>query len=114
MTLKTDKRSAWFDPNEDKFSFAEHARELDAQNQFAQPDTPPGIGLRQFLSRETRAQAASTGSSEVLVQGKIFLKQIRDGTWELIVYRGRCTYDVYPGETREELVEFAETLLERK
>src|ERR1700730_15316416 len=100
MTVKTDKRSAWFDPNGDKFNFAEHARALDAQNQFSQPDTPPGIGLRQFLDRETRAQAASSGSSEVLVQGKIFVNQIRDGTWELIVYRGRCTYYVYPGEQR--------------
>ena len=105
---KVSKNDSWAKPNEDKFDFTQHAVELDARDEFAQPDTPPGIGLRQFLDRETRLQAASSGGgNRTLVPGKIYLKQLRDGSFELLVYRGRSCYDAYPGETAEELLEFA-------
>jgi hypothetical protein len=110
---KVSKNDSWAKPNEDKFDFTQHARALDAQNQFAPLDTPPGIGLRQFIDRETRLQAASSGSNRTLVPGKIFLRELRDGTYELLIYRGRCTYDAYPGATSEELLEFARQFVEQ-
>jgi hypothetical protein len=70
-----------------------------------------GLGLRGFIERETRAQAASTGSSETLVPGKLYLQQLQDGTYELLQNRGRGIFNCYPGETREELLEFAQTLI---
>ena len=107
---KVSKNDSWAKPNEDKFDFNKHARELDSQNQFAPLDAPPAIGLRQFLDRETRAQAASTGSSETLIPGKLYLQQQPNGTWNLIHNRGRGLFDCFPGE-REELLEFAKTLI---
>src|SRR5258708_7687636 len=95
-------------PNEDKFNFDEHARALDAQNQFAPLDTPPAIGLRQFLDRETRLQAASSGSNETLIPGKLYLRKQPSGTWEIIRNRGRGSFDCYPFSTREEGLEFFE------
>jgi hypothetical protein len=77
---------------------------------FAPLDTPPAIGLRQFLDRETRAQAASTGSSETLIPGKLYLRQQPNGTWELLHNRGRGMFDCYPSESREDLIQLAESL----
>src|SRR5882762_95040 len=110
MATRPNRSDPWKTFNADKFDFNEHAREMDAQNQFAPPDTPPAIGLRQFLDRETRAQAASTGSSETLIPGKLYLQQQPNGTWNLIHNRGRGLFDCFPGE-REELLEFAKTLI---
>ena len=108
---KVSKNDSWAKPNEDKFNFDQHARELDARDDFSQVDAPPGIGLRQFIDRETRLQAASSGGgNRTLVPGKIYLKQLRDG-FELLVYRGRSCYDAYPGATAEELLEFAKTFV---
>lgn len=113
MTVKVDKKSGWFDPNEDKFNFAEHARELDARDEFAPPVAPPGIGLRQFLDRQTRLQAASSGSSETLVPGKLYLRQQQpSGLWELLHNRGRGTFDCYPIESQEQLIQLCQSLLE--
>lgn len=104
------------DPNADKFNFDQHARDLDAQNLFAPPDTPPGIGLRQFLDRETRLKAASSGSfescaTEILAPG-IYIRGGQDG-YELVVYRGRQAFDIYSGE-REDLIQLAESLQKGK
>jgi len=107
MATRPNRSDPWKTCNADKFDFNKHAREMDAQNQFAPPDTPPAIGLRQFLDRETRAQAASAGSNTTLVPGKIYLKELQDGSLELWVSKGRSCWDTYPGETAEELLEFA-------
>jgi hypothetical protein len=108
---KVSKNDSWAKPNEDKFDFTQHARELDAQNQFAPLDTPPGIGLRQFLDRETRLEAASSGSNETLIPGKLYLRQQPSGMWELIQNRGRGSFHCYPSESRKELLELAKTFV---
>ena len=108
MAIRINRSDPWKTCNADKFDFDERARELDAQNQFAPVDAPPGMGLREFIDRQTRVQAASSGSSETLIPGKLYLRQQPSGMWELIHNRGRGTFDCYPGETREELVEFAQ------
>ena len=108
---KVSKNDSWAKPNEDKFDFNKHAREMDAQNQFAPLDTPPAIGLRQFLDRKTRVQAASSGSSTTLVEGKLYLRQNSSGSWTLEHNRGRGRFDCYSIESQEQLIELCESLL---
>ncbi len=84
---------------------------MDAQNQFAPLDTPPAIGLRQFLDRETRVQAASSGSSTTLVEGKLYLRQNSSGSWTVEHNRGRGRFDCYSIESQEQLIELCESLL---
>jgi len=104
MTIKVDKKSPWSDPHFEPF-------ELKTADGFAQVDSR-GLGLRGFVEQEIQARSAtSSGTNTTLVPGKIYLRQLRDGTYELLVYRGRSTYDAYPGETAEELLEFAKTFV---
>ncbi len=109
MTTKPSKSDPWEKVNEGKFNCAEHARELDAQNLFAPLDTPPGIGLRQFIDRETRLQAASAGSSETLAKG-IYLRLTPNNEHELTVSKGRGNFICYICQTRQEALALAEEL----
>lgn|ERR1700676_966347 len=71
-----------------------------------------GTGLRGFVEQELQAQSATadSGTNTTLIPGKVYLRKLRDGSWELLVYRGRCTYDCYPSESRDDLLKLAETL----
>jgi hypothetical protein len=111
---RTDKPNPRGKMNECLFDFSQYARELDAQNQFAPLDTPPGIGLRQFIDRETRKQAASSGTNTTLIAGKLYLRQLPSGLWELTHNRGRGFFDCYTGATREEMIALAESIAEEK
>lgn len=114
MTTKPAKTDPWEKPNSDKFSFEEHARELarTEHEQFAQPDIPPAIGLREFLNRETRLQMArgGPGSTEVLIRGKAFLRVMPSGEFELKISRGRNTYDTFYSWDRAELERYVQSL----
>jgi hypothetical protein len=101
MAIRTAKNNPWHDPN-----FEPPEGPTNTDDQFAQFETP-GTGLRQFIDRETRLQAASSGSNETLIPGKLYLRQQPSGLWELIWNRGRGCFNCYPSESREDLLEFA-------
>jgi hypothetical protein len=107
MTIKTDKRSQWFDPNLQPNEGP--SRDYD---QFAPVDFGDGGGLRRFVEQEIqrRNPTFESCSSEVLAPG-IYLRRVRDGL-ELVVYRGRQAYDVFPGNSREALIQLAQDLQE--
>jgi hypothetical protein len=106
MTVKVDKKSPWFD---EKFQANEGPANSD--DHFAQPDSTRG--LRPYLERELsrRPSMYDHSTSETLAKG-VHLRKQPNGTWELLVYRGRSTYDAYPVETREELLEFAKNFIQ--
>jgi hypothetical protein len=106
MAINTAKNDPWYDEN-----FQANEGPADTADQFSQVDSP-AAGLRGFIERETYARAGSSGTSEVLVRGKIFMKQLPHGEFELLIYRGRNTYDAYFADTRDELIRFAESLQE--
>lgn len=112
MTTKPSKTDPWEMPNSDKFNFSEHAKNLDAQELFSQPDLPPAIGLRQFLNSETRLRAATSGSSTTLIPGRLYLRQQPSGLWELCLNKGRGCFDCWVSESREEMLALAESLQE--
>jgi hypothetical protein len=101
MAIRTNRNNPWHDEN-----FIPSDGPVNTEDQFAQPDAS-GTGLRQFVDRETRLQAANSGSNETLIPGKLYLRQQPSGLWELIYSRGRNTFFCYPSESREELLEFA-------
>jgi len=110
MTVKVDKRSQWHDPN---FQPNEGpARDFD---QFAPIDSR-GFGLRGFIEQELQTRSASStgGTNVTLVPGRIYLRQLPDRSWELLVYRGRSAYDVHTSESREDLIQLAEDLKNQK
>ncbi len=111
MTAKPSKTNPWREPNADKYDFEERARELERADGFAQLDRR-GLGLRGFLEQELQSRAAtsSTATSLTLVPGRIYLRQLPGGSWELLVYRQRSCYDCYVGETAEEMLQLAEEL----
>jgi hypothetical protein len=100
MTIKTNKQSGWHDPN-----FEPHEGPV-ASDDFAPLGLTGSASLRDFLNRQTQANLSGNKSSETLGKG-IYLHRLSDGSYELLVYRGRSTYDCYPGATRQELLDFA-------
>jgi len=108
MTTRPNRSDPWHGPGS---AFEPNTGPADDSDQFAPLDIR-GAGLRQFVEQNLQAQSATSNSgSRALIPGKIFLKELRDGTYELLIYKGRCTYDAYPGQTAEELLEFARTLV---
>ena len=107
---KFSNTSAFGKPNDDKFDFDSRARELDARDEF-EPAGIHGISLRGFLEQklQQRNPTFESCSSETLGPG-VYIRGTQDGRYELVVYRGRQAYDIYSGDSREELVRFAETL----
>ena len=104
----------WKDLNEDKLDYDKRCRDRAHDNDHLIDRR--GSGLRSFVEQELNTQAVNrNGSSETLVKGKIYLRQMMpSGEFEMLVYRGRSAYDAYYSFDREELVRFAESLQEGK
>src|SRR6266849_699530 len=101
MAIRTNRNDPWHGPSSSFQPSEGPAR--DSSDQFAPLDLR-GTGLRGFVERELQSRAAtSSGTNLTLVPGKIYLRQLPSGQWELLVYRGRSCYDAYLGETREEM-----------
>jgi hypothetical protein len=112
MTTRTDKTHPSGKPNEDKFNFSEHCRDLDSADAFSQPDRT-GVGLRDFVKREIQRETltySGGGSTEVLIRGRAFLRVMPSGEFELSIFRGRNTFDTFYSWDRDELVRYAESL----
>jgi hypothetical protein len=105
MTIRTNQNDPWHDPN-----FQPNAGPASSDD-FAQPRLSGSSGLRDFIQRETHANISDNRTSETLAKG-IYLRRLRDGTYELLVYRGRSCYYSYPAETREELLEFSKNFIQ--
>jgi hypothetical protein len=112
--MRTDKTDPSRKPNSDKFSFDEYARNMDRADLFAPlDDRGSARPLRDFVERELHIRSAtSTGGSETIIRGKAFLKQMPSGEYELLISRGRNTYDTYYSYDRNELIQFAQSLQE--
>ena len=105
--LKLDRKSSPSDPWRNDPNFLPNEGPKDTSDQFSQPDTPPGIGLRRFIARENHETVSDNRTSETLAKG-IYLRRLRDGSWEVLKYEGRSTYMSYPVSSREEGLEFFE------
>ena|SRR5579864_157090 len=90
MTVKLPKNDPWYDEN-----FQPNAGPAPSDD-FATVDGR-GLGLRPFLQGETRAQAASSGTNETLVPGKLYLRQQPSGLRELIPNRGPTIFSAVIG-----------------
>src|SRR5258706_11432268 len=99
MTIRTNRNDPWHGPGS---AFEPNTGPADNSDQFAMPDTS-GLGLRPFLERETALRASMYESSSCETLGKgVFLRKQANG-FELLVDRGRNTWDVYSDENREKL-----------
>jgi hypothetical protein len=112
MAIRANRNDPWHGPSSSFQPNEGPAR--DSSDQFAPLDLR-GTGLRGFVERELQSRAAtSSGTNLTLIPGKLYLRQLPNGSWELLVYRGRSCYDAYPGESAEELIEFAKTLIKEQ
>ena len=99
------------DLNSDKYDHNKHCRDREHDDDFLIDRR--GSGLRSFVKKELEARAVNrSGSSETLVKGKIYLRQMPSGEFEMLVYRGRSAYDAYYSFDREELVKYADFLIQ--
>jgi hypothetical protein len=102
MANRTNKNDPWRGPNS---SFPANEGPPQDSDKFAPVDTR-GLGLRGFLEQELqqRNPTFESCSSETLGPG-VYIRTQNNRT-ELVVYRGRQSYDIYSGE-REALIAFA-------
>ena len=110
MANRTNRSDPWHGPDS---AFEPNEGPANTDDQFAPVDSR-GLGLKSFVERAVQQRASmfeTSPTNTTLVPGKIYLRQLRDGTYELLVYKGRSCYDAYPGETAEELLEFAKTFV---
>ncbi len=102
MRTRPNRNDPWHGPNS---AFQPNEGPV-ASDDFAPLALTGSSALRDFIQRETHASIVDNRSSETLGKG-VYLRRLPDSSYELLIYKGRSSYDGYYSDDREKLLEIA-------